>query len=186
MLSNHEWSPPVPSAYLSWFWLRYPEFNMFNPEHIIWFHMNTSLKSTSVWGASVASGEAYRLACKAGLRLNEADASAQKRIAEAEDLFAKLCFRFCLSFRPLSTSLSPTQAEFEDLNFIPRGTLSRLKPHCEACAAFHISRYVFTIPSPLSTYTNCHEVLDHLPHYKILGSIQILIECWSEAQASNE
>lgn len=112
--------------------------------------------------------------------------SSEKEIAEAEDLFAKLCFRFCLSFKPLSTSLSPTQAEFEDLNFIPRGTLSRLKPHCEACAAFHISRYVFTIPSPLSTYTNCHEVLDHLPHYKILGSIQILIECWSEAQASNE
>jgi len=50
--------------------------------------------------------KAYRLACKAGLRLNE--------------------------------------AEFEDLNFIPRGTLSRLKPHCE--------------------------VLDHLPHYKSLVS----------------
>eukprot|EP00435_Cladocopium_sp_Y103_P034367 s2891_g8.t2 len=38
--------------------------------------------------------KAYRLACKAGQRLGE--------------------------------------AEFEDMNFIPRGTLARLKPHCEA------------------------------------------------------
>lgn len=82
------------------------KFDAFDTESDALDYCNDLLLEEHYYQQSDVEGykKAYRLACKAGQRLGE--------------------------------------AEFEDMNFIPRGTLARLKPHCE--------------------------VIDHLPHYQSL------------------